>query len=204
MASTEDGDDLSAGRTNFAQSGTELRCDEAQPHDGSDFILQVRALTSARVGAIRAIAASFGVSGQAAGGEGGGTGVIGSGRNGVEGQGDLNGTGVTGTGGQNGVLGKGRVGVFGQGSIIGVQGGPIPGNTVAIGVSGSGTTGVAGGGVTGVDGVGTNAEHGFLVRLRHKFQKPSNDAAFESLRDWLFLPGIAAFAGVAWFVTQSY
>ena len=34
-----------------------------------------------------------------------------------------------------------------------------------------------------------------VLRLRHKFQKSSNDAAFERLRDWLFLPEIAAFAG---------
>jgi hypothetical protein len=27
---------------------------------------------------------------------------------------------------------------------------------------------------------------GTLLRLRHKFQKPSNEAAFEGLRDWLF------------------
>ena len=34
-----------------------------------------------------------------------------------------------------------------------------------------------------------------LVRLRHKLQKPSNDAAFERLKDRLFLPEIPAYAG---------
>jgi hypothetical protein len=34
-----------------------------------------------------------------------------------------------------------------------------------------------------------------LVLLRHKLQKPSNDVAFERLKDWLFLPEIAARAG---------
>ena len=33
-----------------------------------------------------------------------------------------------------------------------------------------------------------------LLRLRHKLQKPSNDAVFERLRDWLFLPQITACA----------
>jgi hypothetical protein len=34
-----------------------------------------------------------------------------------------------------------------------------------------------------------------LVRLRHKFQEPSDDAVFERLKNWLFLPEIAACAG---------
>jgi hypothetical protein len=33
-----------------------------------------------------------------------------------------------------------------------------------------------------------------LVRLRHKLQKPSNDAAFERLTGWPFLPEITACA----------
>jgi len=35
----------------------------------------------------------------------------------------------------------------------------------------------------------------WLARLRHKVQKPSNDAAFERLTEWLFLPEITAYAG---------
>ena len=34
-----------------------------------------------------------------------------------------------------------------------------------------------------------------LVRRRHKMHKPSNDAAFERLKDWLFLPELTACAG---------
>ena len=34
-----------------------------------------------------------------------------------------------------------------------------------------------------------------LLLLRHKLQKPSNDAAFERLKHWLFLPEITACAG---------
>ena len=34
-----------------------------------------------------------------------------------------------------------------------------------------------------------------LLRLRHKIQKPSNDAAFERLMNRLFLPEIPAYAG---------
>src|SRR3954453_8647813 len=37
-----------------------------------------------------------------------------------------------------------------------------------------------------------------LVRLRHKFRKPSDDAAFGGSKDWLLLPGIAAYAGGRW------
>jgi len=35
----------------------------------------------------------------------------------------------------------------------------------------------------------------YLLRLRHKFQKPSNGAAFESVEYRLFLPEIIAYAG---------
>ena len=37
--------------------------------------------------------------------------------------------------------------------------------------------------------------HYDVVRLRHKLQKPSNDAAFERLKDRLFLPEIPGCAG---------
>jgi hypothetical protein len=92
MAAKEDGDDLTAGQTNKAQSGTELECDQFVVGAGNDYIFQVKHKTSSpRVGAIRGQAGLFGVSGEAAT-----TGVIGAG-----GQ-----TGVFGSGGQIGVEGQ--------------------------------------------------------------------------------------------------
>jgi hypothetical protein len=77
----------------------------------------------------------------------GGTGVIGTGHNGVEGRGDN--TGVTGIGGQRGVTGQGPIGVNGQGVTYGVRGdGIVDANGVRIepvaGVQGSGNRGLEG------------------------------------------------------------
>ena len=37
-----------------------------------------------------------------------------------------------------------------------------------------------------------------LLRLRHKLQKPSNDAAFERLKDWLFMVETLHVLGLRW------
>jgi hypothetical protein len=128
MASTQDGDDLTAGQTNRAQSGTELLADQAQLGDGNDYILQVRhEAISAGVGAIRATAAAFGLIAEAATGVGGGgIGVLGSGRRGVEGHGEI--AGVIGQGGDSAgralePLASGGTGVIGQGGGDGFEAG---------------------------------------------------------------------------------
>src|SRR4051794_33837357 len=46
-----------------------------------------------------------------------------------------------------------------------------------------------------VDIVVCGFKSGAIVPLCHKLQKPSNDAAFERLKHWLFFPEITACAG---------
>jgi hypothetical protein len=162
-----DGDDLEAGRTNTAQSGTEIVADVQNLGSGNDFVLQVRHdVPSVRVGAIRGIALAFGVNGISTGGAS--TGVVGTGKNGVEGQGRLGqlpppprlrgqgegddgGTGVIGTG-HNGVEGRGDgsgvTGIGGQRGVLGVGGG--------IGIKGEGRT-------FGVRGAGLEDANGFII-----------------------------------------
>lgn len=154
--SDEDGEDLVVGRTNRAQSGTELLFSQAESGDGNDFIFRVRnEVATARIGAIRAQSGRFGVIGDAAGGEGGGTGLMGRGLIGVEGQGDD--AGVKGFGGQRGVLGQGPVGVKGQGLTFGILGDGIENDQ---GILVAPVAGVAGNGVTGVVGTGKNGVQG--------------------------------------------
>jgi hypothetical protein len=51
MGSDVDGDDLTAGQTNKAQSGTELAVDQVELGNANDYILQVKHETvSPRVG----------------------------------------------------------------------------------------------------------------------------------------------------------
>src|SRR4051794_29941351 len=45
---------------------------------------------------------------------------------------------------------------------------------------------------------------GILVRLRHKLQKPSNDAVLKRWKDWWFAGNHRMCWGPVWFVTQSY
>jgi hypothetical protein len=153
MGSTSDGQDLEAGRTNIAQSATELRVDVARLEDGNDSILRVRQGAAFEAfGAIRATAARFGVIGEAGQGAGGGTGLQGIGKTGVEGNGGdvgvegRGGTGIRGTGVAVGVVGIGINGVIAQGSTVGLSAHGIPppeGTGLAgTGVHASGTVGV--------------------------------------------------------------
>lgn len=141
MGSDDDGDDLTAGQTNKAQSGTELVVDQTELGGGNDYILQVRHETSSpRVGAIRGRAGLFGVSG-----EGATTGVIGmGGQIGVEGQSAsiaLKGSG-------------GAVGLLAQGSSVGALAFTAPFNTTGFGMLAIGQVGVGGDSPGGVGGAG--------------------------------------------------
>src|SRR5437867_913669 len=103
MASQNDGDDLSAGKTNNAQSGTELVVNPRDGHlaGGNNFIFQVKpGLLLDSVDGIRGLA------------NGSGRGVTGTGQ-----------TGVFGVGSDVGVGGQGgNVGVAGHGDSDGVRG----------------------------------------------------------------------------------
>jgi hypothetical protein len=141
MASTTDGDDLTAGQTNKAQSGTELVADQVELGGGNDYIFQVRhEVVSPRVGAIRAQAGLFGVN--AAGGD---TGVIGSGgRIGVDGRSGS--IALKGSGGQ--------LGLRASGTAIGVEASVDPFNNEGFGVLAFGRFGVDGQSPAGTNGVG--------------------------------------------------
>lgn len=144
--SDEDGEDMVVGRTNRAQSGTELLVSQDQLGGGNDFILRVRnEVAISRVGGIRAEAGLFGVIGSATGGEFGGTGLIGTGATGVEGRG---GTGVRGLGKVVGVFARGINGVIAEGTTVGLSAHGISSQTgiglAEIGVHGIGKNGVVG------------------------------------------------------------
>jgi hypothetical protein len=146
MGADDDGDNLTVGETNKAQSGTELVVDQVELGGGNDYILQVRHETSSpRVGAIRGQAGLFGVSG-----EGATTGVIGKGGQiGVEGQSAD--TALKGSGG--------AFGLVAEGSTIGAIAHTVPFNMTGFGMLGVGQVGVggdspAGGGGAGVRGTG--------------------------------------------------
>jgi hypothetical protein len=166
MGSDVDGDDLTAGQTNKAQSGTELAVDQVELGDANDYILQVKhEKGSPRVGAIRGIAGLFGVSGH-----GGDTGVFGEGSIGVQGEGKIGIQGksesvaIDGVGGELGLRANGSqagilaiaqsdegIGVLavGQTGVDAVS----PRNSNGVGVSGRGGTGILGtGDITGVVG----------------------------------------------------
>lgn len=155
MSSDVDGDDLTAGQTNKAQSGTELVVDQVELGNANDYILQVKhEAVSPRVGAIRGIAGLFGVSGH-----GGDTGVFGEGSIGVQGQGEKIGVQGTsglialdGSGGQLGVRSRGsQVGTLAIADIPGGVGLLVVGDTGVVGAtSGKVGTGVSGSGFIGV------------------------------------------------------
>jgi hypothetical protein len=166
MGSDVDGDDLTAGQTNKAQSGTELAVDQVELGNANDYILQVKHETvSPRVGAIRGIAGLFGVSGH-----GGDTGVFGEGSIGVQGEGKIGIQGkselvaIDGVGGELGLRATGSqagilaiaesnegIGVLAVGQ-TGVEA-VSPRNSNGVGVSGRGGMGVLGtGDFTGVVG----------------------------------------------------
>jgi hypothetical protein len=161
MASNTDGDDLTAGQTNHAQSGTELVVDVVELSNANDYLFRVRhEVPSPRVNGISGIAGRFGVAG-----EGGTAGVSGQSAagNGVQGT-SASGNGVLGTSASGvGVQGTspvialqgtgGRIGARGVGTAAGVVGISPPSGT-GLGVVGASDTGVLGaGGTVGVDGV---------------------------------------------------
>lgn len=156
MGSDVDGDDLTAGQTNKAQSGTELAVDQVELGNANDYILQVKHETvSPRVGAIRGIAAGlFGVSGH-----GGDTGVFGEGSVGVQGEGEKIGIqgkseliAIDGFGGQLGLRSRGsQVGTLAIADTSGGVGVLAVGQTGVVGAtSGKFGTGVSGSGFIGV------------------------------------------------------
>jgi hypothetical protein len=157
MGSDVDGDDLTAGQTNKAQSGTELAVGQVELGNANDYILQVRHETvSPRVGAIRGVAGLFGVSGH-----GGDTGVFGEGSIGVQGEGKIGVQGksdlvaMDGLGGQLGLRARGS-----QAGILAIADSAEGIGALAVGQMGvqafspSNGVGVVGRGGTGILGTG--------------------------------------------------